>query len=605
MPQGTTGYWNRTRIDRRGALRGIGVATAGVAGAALLGCGGEDPPTPAVGTAPSTTAPAATPGTAGMPVPADQVRVPPGVYEGHIPPTAAELDPMTNARRGGTLLVRYLDPPHMDFSRTLSCTVNTTMDYTKNKLTRAIFGPQANPGLIDIEPDLAESWEVSDDATKFTFKLRQGAKFHNVAPVNGREFDSEDVRVSVERYAAGGSQSDVWSPVMSIETPDDHTVVFTLDQPVVDFPRNIAAWSHVDAREMVAAPDDMRARAIGTGPFIQSEWTPKERSVFVANRDYWETGLPFLDGIDALVLNDLAAQRAAFQTNTLVDWVTSEETEAQQVFRETADAVYNKVPRGQGANTGGMHFQMRNPKFQDERVRRAFSLGIDRVEYDLIAFQGDGGGFSLGPIAWQVLHDQMPTQESQGEWYQFDPPKATQLLQAAGYSADAPVIVDAPVWYKRRDYANLLAPMYGDIPEIRFNVREVDNPTAVSMLNDRNFDDTMNITWGPPAYSVDQAVFPWYLSTGGLNFNNVDDAEMDRLLIAQRGEGNADAQKEIWQQIEARIFDQVWDVFFPETVFRREIFHNQLMNYRVHGIGNFVCYANAQARSVWLDEGAG
>ena len=164
--------------------------------------------------------------------------------------------------------------------------------------------------------------------------------------------------------------------------------------------------------------------------------------------------------------------------------------------------------------------------------------------------------------------------------------------------------MDAPVWYKRRDYANLLAPMYGDIPGIQFNVREVDNPTAVSMLNDRNFDDTMNITWGPPAYSVDQAVFPWYLSTGGLNFNNVNDAEMDRLLVAQRGEGDADAQKEIWQQIEARIFDQVWDVFFPETAFRRELFHNYMVNYRTHGIGNWVCYANAQARSVWLDEGA-
>jgi ABC-type transport system substrate-binding protein len=124
------------------------------------------------------------------------------------------------------------------------------------------------------------------------------------------------------------------------------------------------------------------------------------------------------------------------------------------------------------------------------------------------------------------------------------------------------------------------------------------------MLNDRNFEDTMNITWGPPAYSVDQMVFPWYLSTGGLNFNNVDDAEMDRLLIAQRGEGNADAQRELWQQIEARIFDQVWDVFFPETAFRRELFHNYMVNYRTHGIGNYTCYANAQARSVWLDEGA-
>ncbi len=526
------------------------------------------------------------------------------MYEGRIPATEAEQNYMEHGRHGGTLRIRYLDPPHMDFNRTLSCTVNTTMDFTKNKLVRAVFGPAADPGLVDVEPDLAESWEVNADATQFTFKLRQGAKFHNVAPVNGRELDSEDVRVSVERYQAGGSQADVWSPVVSLETPDDHTVVVTLDQPFVDFPKNIAAWSHIDAREVLLEGDLIRERAIGTGPFIQEEWINKERSIFVRHPDYFETGLPFLDRIQAQVIEDLNVIRSGFETNNLVDWTTAQEQEAQTVLEGVSDGVYNKVARAQGANTGGMHFQMRNPKFADERVRRAFSLGIDRYEYDLAQFNGDGGGFSTGPIAWQVLHDQMPTQESQGEWYQHDPQKAVQLLEAAGYTADAPISVDAPVWYKRRDYSNFLVPMYDQIPGIEFRFREVDNPTAVQMLNDRNFEDTMNITWGPPAYSVDQAVFPWYLSTGGLNFNNVDDADMDRMLIAQRGETNPDAQKEIWQDIEDRIFDQVWDVFFPETAFRREIFHNYMVNYRVHGVGNYTCYANAQARAVWLEEGA-
>jgi len=602
MLQGES-YWNRRRISRRGALRGAGAVGLGLTGAALVGCGEEDDPALAESTGGQSGSTPTTGGSGAQESPG-QVRVAPGMYEGHIAPTQAEENYLQQGRRGGTLRVRYLDPPHMDFNRTLSCTVNTTMDYTKNKLVRAVFGPRANPALIDIEPDLAESWEVNEDATKYTFNLHRGAKFQNVAPVDGREFTAEDVRASVERYQGGGSQSDVWSPVESIEMPDDYTVVFNLDQPFVDFPRNIAAWSHMDAREVVDDDEFMRSKAIGTGPFIQEEWTNKERSVFSRNPDYFEEGLPFLDGVLASVIEDLAVQRTGFETNNLVDWSTSQETEAHDVLAAVDDAVYAKVPRAQGANTGGYHFQMQNPTFQDERVRRAFSLAIDRVEYDLAQFQGDGGGFSLGPIAWPVLYDTMPTQASQGEWYQYDPEKASQLLQAAGYSSDSKVRVDAPAWYKRRDYANFLVPMYGMVPEMDFQFREVDNPTAVSMLNDRNFDDTMNITWGPPAYSVDQAVYPWYLSDGGLNFNNVDDAEMDRLLKAQRGEIDPDAQKELWHQIEDRVFDQVWDVFFPETVFRRELFHNYMVNYRVHGIGNFTCYANGQIRSVWLDEGA-
>ena len=80
-------------------------------------------------------------------------------------------------------------------------------------------------------------------------------KFHNVAPVDGREFTSEDVKASVERYQAGGVQRDVWVDVTAIETPDDYTVIFKLGQPLADLPRNMAAWWHLDARAVVGGVD--------------------------------------------------------------------------------------------------------------------------------------------------------------------------------------------------------------------------------------------------------------------------------------------------------------------------------------------------------------
>ena len=596
-------YLTKRRISRRGALRGVGIATAGLAGAALVGCGGEDEGgTPEAGQTGAANGAASSPTT--VTGPPGEVRLAPGYYEGAIPPTVAESDPLAHGRYGGTLNTRYLDPPQMNFNQVLSCTVNTTMDYTKNKLTRAVFGPKADPNLIDIEGDLAESWEVSDDATEFTFHLHKGVKFHNVAPVQGREFTSEDVRVSVERYQAGGVQKDVWSPVTSIETPDDYTVKFTLDQPFVDFPRNIAAWSHMDAKEIATDEDFLKEHAVGTGPFIQELWTRNEQSVFVRHPEYFEEGLPFLDRVTAAVQNDGAAVRAAFETDNLFDWSTDHEEEAEDVLGAGDDRVYWKIYRAQGANTNGFHFQMKNPTFQDERVRRAYSLAIDRVEFDAAQFDGDGGGYSLIPIAWQVLHDSLPTLESQGEWYQYDPQKASQLLQAAGYSADSPVTADAPVWYYRREYGGLLVPMYSMVPELEFNFREVDNPTAVTMLNNRDFEDTVNIVWGPPSYSVDQVTYPWYLSTGGLNHNNVDDAKMDELVVAQRGEQDPEAQLDLWRQIEARILDQIWDVFIPDNIYRREFWHNYVVNYRPHGIGDTTCYGNGVVRAMWLDEGA-
>lgn len=574
------------------------MGTTGVMAAALVGCGGEDDP--AEGSPASTST-----GAGGAQSPAGEVRIAPGIYDGTIAPTAAEADPLTYGRHGGTLLTRYLDPPHMDFNRTLSCTINTTHDYVKNKLTRATLGARANITAVDIEPDLAESWEMTDDATRFTFNLHRGVKFHNVEPVLGREFTSDDVRASIERYQAGGAQKDVFSEVESIETPDDYTVIFNLDQPLSDFPRNIAAWSHIDAREVVEDPDLMETRAIGTGPFIQDEWVQKERSVFVRHPEYFEDGLPFLDRIETYVVDDPSTQRAGYLTNNFFSWAARDDTEVEQMMSETDDSVMLKYPWIQGANTSGMHFQMRNPTFEDERVRRAMSVAIDRVEWD-IANVTESDGYSKSPIAWSFLYDEVPTLESQGEWYQFDPQKASQLLQAAGYSDSSRLSVDGPVWYFRNEYQQLLTPMYEQIPELDFTARVVDNPTAVQMLNDRNFEDTMNITWGPPAYSVDQMVFPWYLSTGGLNHASINDAEMDRLLLAQRAESDPEAQRELWLQIEHRIFDEVWNIFFPAQMYVRDFWHNYVLNYRPHGItrSGMTCYLNGEARGMWLDEGA-
>jgi peptide/nickel transport system substrate-binding protein len=377
-------YWSR-RVTRRSAIRGAGLGIAGLAGAALLGCGGSA--STEQGAEVAITPPPSTGGKGVFTreqypsqgkVSADQVRLKPGAYEGPVAPTPAERDIMANARYGGTILTRYLDPPSMDFNRTLSCTINSTMDYTKNKLTRAAMNPYADPYKIQLEPDLAESWEVNADSTQFTFHLRQGVKFQNVPPVNGREFTSDDVKASYERYAAGGVQKDVWSIVASAEFPDKYTAIFKLNQPLSNFPTNIAAWSHMDAREIIADSDLLKTKAIGTGPFLQHEWTPKERSVFKKNPDYFEKGLPFVDQVITNVQDDLAVQRAGFITDNWFNWAPRDEPDAQDmILRGPKDAVYHKSPSVVGTNTTGMHFQMKNPRFQDIGLRVELSFDIE------------------------------------------------------------------------------------------------------------------------------------------------------------------------------------------------------------------------------------
>ena len=602
-------YWTGRRIGRRAALRGAGVGIAGLAGAALIGCGGEEEATATATAAGGAATPTAATGeTGGGPVSADQVRIPSGRYEGFIAPTAAEQDPLTNARYGGTLKARYLDPPHMDFNRTLSCTVNTTMDYTNSKLTRAKFGAHADPKRRAIEPDLAESWEVNGDATEFTFHLRPGVKFHNVAPVNGRELTSEDVRLSYERYKAGGTQQDVFLEVKSFEAPDDYTLKVNLTQPLIDFPRNIASWSFIWPRELVEDPDVLAEHAIGTGAFIQEEWTRKERSVFAKNPEYFEQGLPFLDRVEAYVMNDTAAIRAAYLTDNIVDWGARDETDADDMHSKTTDSVEMNYEGLQGANSQVFTFQMKNPIVQDVRVRRAVNMAWDRLGY--ATAQGYvSDGFSKPSISWQELFDERPTLADQGPWFQYNQAEASKLLQAAGYSATSPLTFDVSSWYlsgaapQRYGFEDIIVPDMNQVPELNIGHRTVDNPTSVVMLNERNFEVAHGMTFGPPAYSVDQWLYPFYHSNGGLNFGNRNEPALDQLLEAQRSELDPEAQHELWIEIWNMQHDQIWDVFFPTNTLSRGFWHNYVLGYRPFPSG-LSCYGNSQLRSVWLDEGA-
>ncbi len=425
MPEGT-GYWTRRPLGRRAAIRGAGVGVAGLAGAALIGCGGGDEADDEGGGAASTPMQDVVTGGGSTstvvanatPVPPDQVRLEPGLYDVQVPPSAAELNPLVNGRYGGTLLATYLDPPRMDINRTLSCTIFTTMNYTNNKVTRAKGGATAHPFNIELEGDLAESWEGNPDSTQFTFHIRQGIKTHNVDPTNGREYTSEDIKLSMERYKAGGTQADVFAPVESIETPDPYTVVVSLNQPLSDFPANIGAWSFMWVKELIDDPERLDRQAIATGPFLQQQWIPKERSVFVKHPDYFEEGLPFLDRVITVVQSDAAALKAGFTTDNFFGWTASEDAEVEQVANQVADMVFVKAPLSRGANVNGWHFQIKTPVFQDERVRRAISLGWDRVEYDLARNFGDNqnpeGPISNPPMPWSFLYEEYPTAAANG-----------------------------------------------------------------------------------------------------------------------------------------------------------------------------------------------
>jgi len=197
-------------------------------------------------------------------------KIAPGHYTEALGASKEELNPAQFAKRGGTVRMLYLDPPHFDASKGYSCTIFDTSSFVYNKAIKAKLGATADPFKLELEPDLAEKWEqTKPDATEFVFTFRQGVKWQNKAPVNGRAFSAEDVKLVFERYQASGVQKDFFAAVDKMELPDANTLKVSLKEPYVDFPASIATYSFITPRDLWMDSDKIMTEAVGTGPFIR------------------------------------------------------------------------------------------------------------------------------------------------------------------------------------------------------------------------------------------------------------------------------------------------------------------------------------------------
>src|SRR6058998_3236423 len=232
---------------------------------------------------------------------------------------AGEVGP---AKRGGILRVRGWDPPHFDPHLTRNFMTMTTLSFVYSKLLRHKVGPGVAPGSFSVEPDLAERWEQPDDTT-YVFHLRKGVRWHNKPPVNGRELVAEDVKFTFDRFLTepGNPERQLLEAVDRVEVVDRYTVKFCLKEPFVWLLNILASaicmW--IIAPEVVEHYGDLKKveTAIGTGPFLLERYEPNVKIVFRRNPGYFRQGLPYVDGVEWLILDDESTALAMYRTGQL------------------------------------------------------------------------------------------------------------------------------------------------------------------------------------------------------------------------------------------------------------------------------------------------
>ncbi len=309
---------------------------------------------------------------------------------------------------------------------------------------------------------LAESWEMIDSLT-YVYHIRKGVRWHDKAPMNGREFTAQDVVYNFHRYTGSGSGFTEPSaaagtlasiPLESITASDDSTVVFKLTQPKVDLLDVLAIdWSAAMLPpEVIEQYGDLTDcdNMVGTGPYMLTEWVDNTSMTYSKNPDYWgfdekypENRLPYIDQINRLIMPEKETQLAALRSGRL-DYIGQsgggqlQVAQVENLQRTNPEIVL--YPWAFRSETS-VAFNLRHPSpFQDIRVRKAMQMAIDLETINNTYFRGFAmtkpqGIIGDGLKGYYIPFEEWP--EETRKVFAYDPEGAEALLDEAGYPRGA------------------------------------------------------------------------------------------------------------------------------------------------------------------------
>jgi peptide/nickel transport system substrate-binding protein len=272
-------------------------------------------------------------------------------------------------------------------------------------------------GSTEIEPGLAESWEISEDGLEYIFHLREGVKFHD-----GSDFTADDVIWSIDRQLEGKRTADMpyasftFEQVAAIEKVDDHTVKFVLKTQSTPFMANLAMNL---ASPIIKEGENPGENPIGTGPFKFVSWK-KDESITLEKFDgYW--GAPTtIDKVIFKVTKENSVRASELMTGAvdIIDGISF--NDVPQL--ESSGVVVDKA---NGMNINYMAFNTARAPFNDPKLREAISYAIDRAELVEFLYQG------YSDLAKSYMPSFIPGYK-EIDVYEYDPEKSMAMLKELG-----------------------------------------------------------------------------------------------------------------------------------------------------------------------------
>ena len=505
---------------------------------------------------------------------------------------AERKDTTAQAKRGGVLKdyaqaePRTLDPinPLADYNRIAPFVYSTLLSEKPGYL---------KPSAYELQGQLAESYEVSQDGLQITMKLRPGVKWHNRPPVSGRAFDSEDVMFSLDRFAKIGPLASLIfnsaapdAPVLSFSAPDKSSVVMKLKEPVAYMANWFADFGSFTGLVIMFPKEtgttfDNRNDIIGTGPYQLKAHTPSVGFTLQRNPDYWDKDYVLVDELEMPIVTEYATRVAQLKAGNIHYGISTNTLRAEDTLQLKRDEPRILLYESEFATTTTVltfgHLPVGGNKFQDERVRQAVSMSWDRdlfieSKYNVENYQREGVPVTTGWNSHLANREPFinggwfldPRKSEFGpnaKYFQFDLAEAKKLLSAAGLANG----FDVTVHYPATPQYNLTKdtePIIGFLQGLGLNVKQraIQDYTQDYIPNDRDANGEYegvgvhSVTGSTPSVvSPTSALVAEYLP-GGVPFHGFDingkgdksgDPRLTEMLAKAKVERDVEAQKKL------------------------------------------------------------
>jgi peptide/nickel transport system substrate-binding protein len=427
--------------------------------------------------------------------------------------------------------------------------------------SRSARSPMMYNQLVRFEPDmtpvpeLAESWEVSKDGLTWTFKLRQGVKFHD-----GQELTSEDVKFTFDRLFEKSPGKSDFIAVDKVEPAGKYGVKFITKEPFAGLLAALGGfWGFIISEAGIKKHGDLNKAAVGTGPFMLDDWKVEQQMTLKRNPSYFKKGLPYVDGVLLRVIPDEANIVAALRTGQIHHAFIEDNKNFNLLKDEKSLTGYRSSRLGYDF----LNINASRGPLKDVRVRQAISWAVDRAQVMRVAASSFG---RLTPPAtapmkqWQLPEDKwMP-------YYRPDVEKAKKLMADAGHAAGFTVKLGViPTFPTMVSGAPVIAAQLKRIG-INAEIENVEYAIWIKRWQAKDFDLTMNTT---PGYAdPDTAFFRALHSTKGQNWNSWSVPDLDAMLEEGRRTMDFRRRKEIYDRVQIMILEHVphlW-LFSADTI---------------------------------------